>query len=81
MRSAATSILAATVVGLGFSTDLASAADLPVKARPAPVVAAPVATGWSGFYVGAHVGYGWVDSDTSTSFLPSAAAFDGTPFS
>jgi len=40
----------------------AMAADLPVKA-PAPVVAAPVSFyNWSGFYVGAHAGYGWGES-------------------
>jgi outer membrane immunogenic protein len=35
---------------------LAAAADMPVKARPAPVAAA---YNWTGIYLGAHVGYGW----------------------
>jgi outer membrane immunogenic protein len=34
----------------------ATAADMPVKASPAPVVSA---TNWSGFYLGGHIGYGW----------------------
>jgi outer membrane immunogenic protein len=36
-------------------------ADLPVKAPP--MVAAPVAFGWTGCYVGAHAGYGWGRTD------------------
>ena len=35
----------------------ASAADLPVKAPPAPIVAAPY--NWSGFYLGGQFGYLW----------------------
>ncbi|MET0632566.1 MAG: hypothetical protein ABWY92_17050, partial [Xanthobacteraceae bacterium] len=34
----------------------AMAADMPVKARPAPL---PPPPDWSGFYVGVHGGYGW----------------------
>jgi outer membrane immunogenic protein len=36
----------------------AQAADMPVKARPAP---APVMYNWSGFYIGAHIGGAWAD--------------------
>jgi len=35
----------------------AMAADMPVKARPAPLPPPP--PDWSGFYVGVHGGYGW----------------------
>ena len=34
----------------------AMAADMPVKARPAPL---PPPPDWSGFYLGVHGGYGW----------------------
>src|SRR5262245_9868819 len=38
----------------------ALAADMPVKARPAPAVAV---YNWTGFYVGANAGYTWGGSD------------------
>ncbi len=46
------------VVSTVVFAQLASAADIPVKA---PVMKAPVAApyDWSGFYVGAHLGYFW----------------------
>ncbi len=46
------------IVAVGASS-CAIAADLPVKARPAPVPPPAVAFNWTGFYVGGHVGYGW----------------------
>jgi len=52
----------AAVAILGFASN-ACAADLPMKA---PVYKAPVAApafGWTGFYIGASVGYGWSDAD------------------
>ena len=39
----------------------ASAADMPGKALPAPAVAIPV-WNWTGWYLGANVGYGWGDN-------------------
>ena len=44
----------------------ASAADLPVKAPPlmAPL---PIAYNWTGFYVGADIGYGWGSTDHTFS--------------
>ena len=51
--------VAALVSALGFSliADRAAAADLPtVRKAPAAVVAM---YNWTGFYAGAHVGYGW----------------------
>ena len=39
----------------------ASAADMPVKAPPPPPVA-PIYN-WTGFYIGAHVGGAWTDTD------------------
>jgi outer membrane immunogenic protein len=58
-------VAAATLSSLGLiSIDgrvaPAHAADIP-RAMPvkAPVVAAPAAYSWSGFYIGGHAGYGW----------------------
>jgi outer membrane immunogenic protein len=54
------------------SVQVASAADIPIKA---PVYKAPVmapVTGWSGFYAGANAGYGWDPSNAI--FNPSAFA-------
>ena len=80
MRSAATLILVAAVTGI-LSTDLASAADMPVKARVPPPAPVPIATfGWSGFYAGVHAGYGRADSGTDTTHLPTQPSFDALPF-
>jgi outer membrane immunogenic protein len=49
---------------------IASAADLPVKAPP-PIVAP--AYNWTGFYVGGNIGYSWGKAD-STFDIPSLAA-------
>jgi outer membrane immunogenic protein len=50
----------------------ALAADLPLKAAPAPAMA-PFS--WAGFYIGVNVGYGWGDADTRFDPLPTAAGF------
>jgi outer membrane immunogenic protein len=65
------SILAAALI-LGVSAP-AFAADIPVKARPAPVV---VDTwNWNGFYLGLNGGYSWGRSRTNVDYfsLPSGA--------
>lgn len=65
------------MVATAFAVALAhtaSAADLP---RKAPIAAPPPAFTWTGFYVGGHVGYGWLRSTdeitgadaASTTFL------------
>jgi outer membrane immunogenic protein len=52
-------------------TQIASAADLPRKA-PAPPPP-PIAFNWTGFYVGGHAGYMWVNSsDEITSATPNS---------
>lgn len=54
--------IAAAAALLAGST-LASAADMAVKARPM-VAPAPVWT-WTGFYIGAHVGAGWGETEST----------------
>lgn len=62
-------------------TQIASAADLPVKAPAAPIA---VPNNWSGFYVGAHIGGGWGNRDVNFSPIdPLITSFfalqDGAP--
>jgi len=51
----------------------ALAADLPVKG---PVYKAPPAYDWSGFYAGAHIGYGWGHEHDNLSKLIRGAPID-----
>jgi outer membrane immunogenic protein len=46
--------------------NVASAADLPFKAPPAPAVVAPM---WTGFYAGLNGGYSWGRSETNVTFV------------
>lgn len=59
------------------AASLAQAADLPTKAPP--MVAAPIVYNWSGFYVGAHAGWGWLDNSsiatTGSASFPLNFAF------
>jgi outer membrane immunogenic protein len=53
------------IAGLVAGASAASAADLPARTAPAPapyVAAIPIFT-WTGFYVGAQVGYAWGDNN------------------
>ena len=67
-------ILAA--LSFALATQLASAADMPTKAPPHVAPIAPEFN-WNGFYVGAHVGYGWSTTDTD-SFSVATGALAGT---
>jgi outer membrane immunogenic protein len=62
--------ISATLVG---SVGLACAADMATKAAPMPAkapVAPPVALyNWNGFYVGANLGYGWNNVDSTSTNL------------
>jgi outer membrane immunogenic protein len=62
--------ISATLVG---SVGLACAADMATKAAPMPAkapVAPPVALyNWNGFYVGANLGYGWNNVDSTSANL------------
>jgi outer membrane immunogenic protein len=56
-------ILAAGIAAAAFCSAPAFAADMPVKAPPAPIFT------WTGFYLGVDGGYGWGSSDpTALSF-------------
>jgi outer membrane immunogenic protein len=69
-------IIGAAVALLGAGS-VASAADLPVKARPMPV---SPAFDWSGFYVGVNGGYGWNDDGPAAGITYSSpvTGFAGT---
>jgi outer membrane immunogenic protein len=67
--------LAAAVLAIG--TVSASAADMAARYTKAPVAAAAVYS-WTGFYIGADVGYGW---GRSTGTGTNAAGFFPTPYS
>jgi outer membrane immunogenic protein len=59
----------------------ALAADLPVKARPAPIAPIPVFS-WTGFYLGANIGGAWsnstlTDSATGANFSTNNSGFIG----
>ena len=64
------------IAAVTTSAGLAVAADLPVKARPQPVVAAPVSS-WTGCYIGGHAGYSW--SRFTDNSLPYAVATAANP--
>jgi outer membrane immunogenic protein len=49
----------------------ALAADMPVKARPAPP---PPVFSWTGFYIGASAGYGWADTSAVVGASDPASA-------
>src|ERR1700761_2062899 len=56
MKRILVGLFAIAVIGISA----ASAADMPTKAPPKQPVYQAVYN-WTGFYVGAHVGYGWAD--------------------
>src|SRR5512142_2640175 len=57
MRRFFSALIATAVVTLAVFTQVASAADMPVKAPVPKVVNAPY--DWTGLYLGGHVGYLW----------------------
>src|SRR5262245_3457196 len=68
------------ILAAGFSVTAAAsvfAADMPVKA---PVAPAAIPYSWTGFYVGANVGYSWGRAETDF-VLPNLAAFGLRTFS
>lgn len=69
-------LLLGGVALLGLSS-AAFAADLIVDEPAAPVTVLSSGTDWSGFYAGAHVGYGWGDWDYSGDFVQDGVAPEG----
>jgi len=61
-----TTVVSSILLGL---TGVASAADLPVKARPMPAVVA--AYNWTGCYIGGNVGGKWVRTSGSVDVAPT----------
>jgi outer membrane immunogenic protein len=71
--------LLSSVAFLGLAT-AAAAADLPARTMaPAPFVAVPVFT-WTGFYVGAQVGYSWGNDDALGLLNGDVVTVGGVPF-
>src|SRR5262249_48124738 len=61
-------VLFSSVALIALGTGLASAADLPVKAPPAPVYAPP-AFSWTGCYIGGNIGAAWAHSEWQDSLF------------
>jgi outer membrane immunogenic protein len=66
-------VLAAVMLG-----GVAQAADMPLKAPPAP---APVMYNWTGFYIGAHIGGAWLDRNGHDRFDDGHDCFWGSAWS
>ena len=62
----------AIVAALMFAASAAQAADMPVKASPAP----PPAWSWTGFYIGGNFGYSSADHQSSDAHLFNAAGVE-----
>ncbi len=72
---------AATAALLLAGTAVSFAADMPVKARPAPQPL-PVIWSWTGFYGGLHVGAGWGTTESTLTGLSVGAPINlNVPFS
>jgi outer membrane immunogenic protein len=64
--------IAVTALLIAAPLGIASAADMPLKAPPAPL---PPAFNWNGFYVGVYAGAGWMDqANTSDPCNPGFGA-------
>ena len=73
-RKLTTVIAAGILLGVG-AANVASAADMAVKARP---VVAPILYNWQGCYIGGNVAGGWSRMDTSLVFTDPAIPANAT---
>jgi outer membrane immunogenic protein len=64
--------LLAGVAGVTLAAATASAADLPTRAAPPVIAAAPIFT-WTGFYAGVNAGWGWRDNNRESVVLGGVA--------
>ena len=69
----------AVAAGLVVTAGMAQAAD--IYTPPPEVIPVMPTIDWTGFYIGAHAGYGWASGDGTTSYRPNPAAFGANPFS
>jgi outer membrane immunogenic protein len=69
-------LLISTAIGVASMPQVGHAADLAVKAPPAPL---PQATSWTGFYIGGHAGYSWgsLNGDTNETVVVPPRPFVG----
>ena len=75
MRSSIAVIAVASAIAF---TQIASAADLPRKALPAPPPPPPVFS-WTGFYIGGHFGGGWSSGSVTGNPLPDPVSYGFVP--
>jgi outer membrane immunogenic protein len=73
-------LLLPVIAAASIAVQIASAADLPVKAPAVMPAPAPIYN-WTGFYIGGHVGGAWTRADGSWDPLPSPASFGANPIS
>jgi outer membrane immunogenic protein len=78
MRRLSLSLLAAAAVAFGATS--ASAADLRRPAYKAPPPAVVAAYNWSGFYIGAHLGYAWSSEEATDPVAGLRGATDPDGF-
>jgi outer membrane immunogenic protein len=71
-------VLATALLAAGSAS--AFAADLPARTYTKAPMMAPINT-WQGFYIGGNVGYGWGNSGTEFTGLPSTVIFNVAPTS
>jgi outer membrane immunogenic protein len=80
MKQVIIAVVAAVISALGLS-QVASAADMPMKAPPMVAPIAPPPPTWTGFYIGAHGGGLWTRADGSWDPGPTPATFGVNPIS